>query len=108
MNTAEKVLGSIKKVGDTVIASTRKQWSNYSGWYGERKPLEVLRPGDELFIQKNGRRYRTMVLALVETRIGYACSYSTHDIVSTHCIHGHLLASRRWYMFKYLVQIVEN
>lgn len=108
MQTAEKAMGSIKQIGDTVIASTRKQWSNYTGWYGARKTLEVLRPGDELFIQKNGRRYRARVLVLVETSTGYACGFSTREIVPQHAIKGCLMAARRWYMFKYLVQIIEK
>lgn len=108
MKTAEKVMGRIRQVGDTVIAVTRKQWSDLPALYGPRKLLEVLRPGDELMIQKNGRRYRTRVLALVETRTGYNCSFSRQEITSLNAVEGCLLKSRRWYMFKYLVQIIEN
>jgi hypothetical protein len=92
-------LGKRLAVGETFLTTTKRMSKNRAGstkWNADKTgPLityEVLRPGDKRFFTKGKRRYYCEVVRLVETRTGKYCLGTTN----------------RWWMFTYLVKVIEN
>jgi hypothetical protein len=99
-------LGKRLAIGETFLTTTNRMSKNRTSatkWNEDKTgPLctyEVLRPGDKRFFTKGKRRYYCQVIALVETRTG---------VYNPTAIADRLQPGPRWWIFTYLVRILEN
>ncbi len=104
-----KNLGKLRAVGSSFKTTTNKQYRNDRNrrWVNRNNPrIVVMRPGDRDHFTCGKRRYFCEVVALVETRTGY---YAHVDILEQFPTRkGSINNGRRWWVFTYLVRIIEN
>lgn len=99
-------LGKRLAIGETFTTTTKRMSKNRCGSTklnadktGPLITYEVLRPGDKRFFTKGKRRYYCQVIALVETRTG---------VYNPTVIAERLQPGPRWWIFTYLVRVIEN
>lgn len=96
-------LGKRLPVGDWFVSTTKKQSKEVT--YGTRfTPFKVYKSGYKGVFEKGKRKYFCVVIGLMETRTGYypaSMSFPKENL-------SNKLEGKRWWMFSYIVEIIEN
>lgn len=95
-------LGMRRAVGQTFYHTTKRMTKH--SYQLIKSKWEILKQGDQRFLTNGKRRYFCEILGLVETRTGY---YRGSIWEPKHNL-NHKISGRRWYIFTYLVKIIEN
>lgn len=98
-------LGKLLKVGDTFETTTKRMskpgaGTTYQATLGEK--YEVLRPGDIRTFTKGKRNYVCEVQGMTELRTG------VHWFTPSKTKPRKVDRKYRWYMFTYMVKILQN
>lgn len=99
-----KRLGKRLKVGETFISITKRMSKDRQLSCRVHSTYEVLKKGEQRFLVKGSRKYFCEVLGTVQMTTGFwlgSISEPRHHLDKK--IHG-----KRWWMFSYLVKILEN
>jgi len=103
--TKKPNLGKLLKVGDTFETTTKRMskpgaGTNYQASCGNK--YEVLKPGDIRTFTKGKRNYVCEVQGMIELRTG------VHWFTPSKTIPKTVNRGYRWYMFTYVVKILQN
>lgn len=95
-------LGKRLQPGDT-FRTTTKQMTKLKGRIHSPE-FEVLKKADQRFFTKGKRRYWCEVLCMVEMRTGF----NAHPLGRHPVEYQEIFTAPRWWMFTYLVRVLEN
>lgn len=99
-----KNLGKKYKVGDWFITTGKKQGEQISFGKKIKDPIRIYRPGDKAIFQKGKRKYYCEVLGITETRTGYYIG----SIATPSSNLNNKMSGKRWWLFSYMVKILQN
>lgn len=97
-------LGKLLPIGNTFYHTTKRMSHPRVHLGLIREKWEILRQGDRRMLTKGKRRYFCEILGLIETRTGYyrGSIWKPKDNLNNR------ISGRRWFIFTYLVKILEN